>query len=469
MIVHDTLFIDGSWRPSTGQTRIAVTNAATGATIGNIPAATQADVDAAVSAAAAAFDSWSATPLAERTALLRRIADGLEARRAEIAATICDELGMPIKQCRDIQMGMPIALLRTTADAADVFAFESRIGNSTVIREPVGVVACIAPWNYPLHQIVAKVAPALAAGCTVVIKPSEVTPLNAFLFAQVCADAGTPAGVVNLVTGTGPDTGEALVRHRLVDMISFTGSTRAGRRVAELAAQDIKRVALELGGKSASIVLDDANLEQAVKATLAGCFLNSGQTCAATTRLLVPEGSYATVKALAADAIKRWTVGDPTDEATRLGPLVSSIQRERVQQHIDRALADGAELVAGQLPAADGATAVAPMVFGRVGPDSALAQEEVFGPVLAILTYADEDEAVRLANNSRYGLAGAVWSADPGRAERVARKIRTGQVSINGGAFNIAAPFGGYKQSGFGRENGAFGLEEYLETKALQH
>jgi acyl-CoA reductase-like NAD-dependent aldehyde dehydrogenase len=339
------------------------------------------------------------------------------------------------------------------------------------VREPVGVVACITPWNYPLHQIAAKVAPALAAGCTVVLKPSEVAPLNAFILAEVVHAAGLPRGVFNLVTGTGPEVGEALVRHPEVDMVSFTGSTRAGKRVAALGADAVKRVALELGGKSAAIILDDADLAAAVKGTLSACFLNSGQTCSAHTRMLVPESKYAEAARLATEEAARYTVGDPFGDTAKLGPLVSAEQRERVRDYIRKGVAEGAELLCGGPDAPPGLERgyyVQPTVFGRVDPASTIAQEEIFGPVLAIITYRDEEEAVRIANGTPYGLAGGVWSADEARALAVARRLRTGQVDINGGPFNMLAPFGGFKQSGRGRELGRYGLEEFLEYKSLQ-
>jgi betaine-aldehyde dehydrogenase len=348
---------------------------------------------------------------------------------------------------------------------------EERVGNSVVVREPVGVVAGITPWNYPLNQIAAKVAPALAAGCTVVLKPSEVAPLNAFILAEVIDAAGLPKGVFNLVTGTGPVVGEALAQHPEVDMVSFTGSTRAGKRVSELAAQTVKRVALELGGKSASIVLEDADLAAAVKGTVSACFLNSGQTCSAHTRMLVPESKYAEAAKLAAEEARKYTVGDPFAETTRLGPLISAAQRDRVQAYIRKGIEEGAELLCGGPDAPPGLERgyyVQPTVFGRVGPRSTIAQEEIFGPVLAIITYEDEDEAVRIANGTPYGLSGGVWSQDEAHALAVAKRMRTGQVDINGGPFNMQAPFGGYKQSGHGREWGRYGLDEFHELKSLQ-
>jgi len=340
------------------------------------------------------------------------------------------------------------------------------------VREPVGVVAAITPWNYPLNQIALKVAPALAAGCTVVLKPSEIAPFNAFILAEVIDAAGLPKGVFNLVTGYGPTAGEALVNHQQVDMISFTGSTRAGKRISELAAQTVKRVALELGGKSASVVLDDADLASAVKSTVNMCYLNSGQTCTALTRMLVPESKYEEAAKIAAEVARAFTPGDPLSEATRLGPLSSQMQLERVRGYIKKGLAEGAELLTGGADAPEGVPAggyyVKPTVFGRVKPGSTIEQEEIFGPVLSIVTYKDEEEAVRIANGTIYGLAGAVWSKDEQRAQKVARRIRAGQVDVNGGAFNMMAPFGGFKQSGHGREAGVYGLEEFLEYKSLQ-
>jgi betaine-aldehyde dehydrogenase len=379
---------------------------------------------------------------------------------------------MPLKLSGRIQAGLPIANFANYAKLLKDFSFEEKVGNSLVLREPVGVAVAITPWNYPLHQITLKVAPALAAGCTVVLKPSEVAPFNAFILAEVIEAAGLPAGVFNLVTGYGAGVGEALVRHPGVDLISFTGSTRAGKRISELAAQGVKRVALELGGKSASVILDDADLPAAVKGTVNGCYLNSGQTCTALTRMLVPESKYEEAKAIAAEVAKGFTVGDPLLETTKLGPLSSRAQLERVRGYIKKGLAEGAQLVAGgaeppaNVPA--GGYYVQPTVFGKVKNSMAIAQEEIFGPVLSIIPYKDEEDAVRIANDTVYGLAGAVWSKDEARAQRVARRIRAGQVEVNGGAFNMNAPFGGFKQSGHGREAGRYGLEEFLEYKSLQ-
>ena len=472
MLNRDKLFIGGQWvAPAAGES-IEVHNAGNGQIMGRVPAGGEKDADAAVRAARAAFIGWSETPVEKRAEFLEKISGGLKARAEEIAKTIAQEVGMPIKMSTRIQAGLPIANFANYAKLLKEFQFEQKVGNSIVVREPVGVVLAITPWNYPLHQIALKVAPALAAGCTVVLKPSEVAPFNAFILAEVIEAAGLPKGVFNLVTGYGPAVGEALVKHPGVDMISFTGSTRAGKRISELAAQSVKRVALELGGKSASVILDDADLAAAVKGTVNGCYLNSGQTCTALTRMLVPENLHPEAARLAAEAAKSFSVGDPLQETTRLGPLSSQAQLERVRGYIEKGIAEGAQLLAGGAEPPEGAPQggyyVRPTVFGNVKNSMTIAQEEIFGPVLSIIPYKDEEEAVRIANDSVYGLAGAVWSKDDARAQRVARRIRAGQVDVNGGAFNMNAPFGGFKQSGHGREAGVYGLEEFLEYKALQ-
>jgi acyl-CoA reductase-like NAD-dependent aldehyde dehydrogenase len=468
---YDNLFINGQWIPSHGGQFMEVINASTEQAMGRIPLGNAEDVNAAVSAARAAFGEWAATPVARRAEFMDRLFRGLVDRNDEIAQVITGEVGMPLKLSQRIQAGLPAAVMESYAKLVIEYSFEEEVGNSLVMREPVGVVGCITPWNFPLHQIVAKLAPALAAGCTVVLKPSEVAPLNAFMLAEIAEKAELPPGVLNLVSGTGPVVGEALTRHPGVDMISFTGSTRAGKRVAELAAQTVKRVALELGGKSASIILPGADLPAAVKGTVNACFLNSGQTCTALTRLLVPENLYQEVAHLAVETAQSFTVGDPFDSQTRLGPLISEVQRERVRCYIRKGMEEGAELLLGgperpkELPKG---YYVRPTVFGRVKPESTIAQEEIFGPVLSILTYRDEEDAIRIANDSVYGLAGAVWAKDKDHAQRVARRIRAGQIEINGGRFNLLAPFGGFKQSGLGREFGRYGLEEFLELKSLQ-
>jgi aldehyde dehydrogenase (NAD+) len=451
---------------------IEVVNPATEDVIASIPAGTAADVDAAVAAAVAAFPAWSARPVEQRLALVAKIADGLAQRGDRIAATITAEMGSPITFSRRVQAGLPVA---TSAGIVRVFeegySLVEEIGNSLVVREPIGVVGAITPWNYPLHQIVAKVVPALAAGNTVVLKPSEIAPLTANILATVLAEAGVPDGVVNVVHGTGPVVGEAIAAHPDVDMISFTGSTRAGRRVSVLAAETIKRVALELGGKSANVLLDDADFDRAVKVGLANAYVNGGQTCTAWTRMLVPAGRHDEVVALAVATAAKYTVGDPTSEATRIGPMSSAAQLDRVRGYIRTGIAEGATLACGGAEPVDGFDRghyVRPTVFAGVRKDMTIAQEEIFGPVLAILPYTDEDDAVAIANSTIYGLAGAVFSASTDRALAVAGRLRTGQVDINGGGFNPVAPFGGYRQSGNGRELGRFGLEEFTEVKSIQ-
>ncbi len=471
MRVFERHYIAGEWVPSTGEGSFDVVCSSTEEKIGSVPAGSAGDAERAVLAAAQAFPAWSGTPREERTALLLRVAEGLSARHSEIAELIASEVGMPLKLAGPIQVGLPVSNLAATARAAQDLVLEERVENSLVVREPVGVVACITPWNYPLNQVLAKVAPALAVGCTVVLKPSEVAPLSAFVLAEVMHAAGAPAGVFNLVSGDGPTVGEVLAAHPKVDMVSFTGSTRAGRRVAELAAKSIKRLALELGGKSANVILDDADLGQAVKAGVSNCYLNSGQTCSAWTRMLVPRARLAEATELAKAAAEKFTLGNALEGKGRLGPLVSAAQRERVLGYIRRGIEEGATLVTGGAePPADQPRGffVRPTVFSDVRPEMSIAQEEIFGPVLCIIPYDTEEDAIRIANDSIYGLGGGVWSKDAARAERVARRLRTGQVDINGGAFNPVAPFGGYKQNGIGREGGRHGLEEYLETKSLQ-
>jgi len=472
MLVRDQFFIGGQWVAPSAQQAIDVHRAGDGAVMGKVPAGTDKDIELAVAAARAALEGWSATPVEKRAEFLQKISDGLKARADEIARTIAQEVGMPVKLSARIQAGLPIANFANYAKIAREFKFEERVGNSVVVREPVGVVGAITPWNYPLHQIALKVAPALAAGCTVVLKPSEVAPFNAFMLAEVMEAAGLPKGVFNLVTGLGPVVGEALVKHPQVDMISFTGSTRAGKRISEVAAQTVKRVALELGGKSASVILEDADFATAVKGTVNGCYLNSGQTCTALTRMLVPESKYEEAAKIAAEVASGFTLGDPLAETTKLGPLSSAAQLERVRSYIRKGQAEGAEILCGGADAPEGVPAggyyVKPTVFGKVKPGSAIEQEEIFGPVLSIITYKDEEDAIRIANDTPYGLAGAVWSKDEQRAQRIARRIRAGQVDVNGGAFNMNAPFGGFKQSGHGREAGVYGLEEFLEYKSLQ-
>jgi acyl-CoA reductase-like NAD-dependent aldehyde dehydrogenase len=470
-IVRDRLFIGGEWVEPSGSGAFDVIDPATEQPTGRIPAGGPEYFDRPFAAARAAFETWSQADPLERADLVRRVGQVLAARAEEIAVLIAREVGMPISLARQIQAGLPVMDFAGLADVVEDLQFEETVGNSLVVREPVGVVACITPWNYPLHQICAKVAPALAAGCTVVVKPSEVTPLNAFVLAEALEEAGAPAGVFNLVTGDGPGVGEPLVTHDGVDMISFTGSTKVGRRIGELAAASVKRVALELGGKSPNVILDDADIQRAVQQGVMDCYLNSGQTCSALTRMLVPRSRLAEAEAIAGAVAQAIPMGDPLQEGNVLGPLVSEAQRERVRGYIQRGMDEGAKLVTGGVEPPDGLELgyyVRPTVFSEVTPEMTIAQEEIFGPVLSIIPYDDEDEAVEIANDTIYGLAGGVWSSDPERAKRVARRIRTGQVAINGATFNPMAPFGGFKQSGHGRELGRFGLEEFLEIKSLQ-
>jgi len=467
----NAMFVGGQWVPPAGADLLELVNPTTEAVLATVPQGTAADVDAAAAAARVAADGWASTPAADRAELLGRMAETLAGRAEEAARLIATEVGSPLRFAARVQVGVPVTVLRSFAALLPGYAFEERIGNSLVVREPIGVVGAITPWNYPLHQVVVKVAAALAAGCTVVLKPSEIAPLAGYLFAEVAAEAGLPPGVLNLVTGTGTPVGQALAIHPEVDMVSFTGSTRAGRRVSELAAGTIKRVALELGGKSACVVLPDADLGTAVKVGMANCFMNGGQTCTAWTRLLVPAARHDEAVALAVAGAARYQVGDPLADGTRIGPMVSAGQRDRVRGYIERGVSEGATLACGGAEPPDGLDRgyfVRPTVFAGVRPEMTIAQEEIFGPVLSVLPYADEDDAVAIANGTRYGLAGAVWSADQEHAMAVARRLRTGQVDINGGRFNPLAPFGGYKQSGNGRELGRYGLEEFLEVKSFQ-
>lgn len=463
MKAHDGMYIGGRWRPAIGTDTIAVVNPADEQVIGEVPAGTAEDVDAAVRAAREAFPAWAATPPAERAALLGALRDELGRRTEEIAETVTAELGAPPALALAVHASLPVVVAGTYAELAGSYAFEEKLGTSTVLLEPVGVVGAITPWNYPLHQIVAKVAPALAAGCTVVLKPAEDTPLTAQLFAEAVEAAGIPAGVVNLVTGLGPVAGQALAEHEGVDLVSFTGSTAVGSRIGAVAGAAVKRVALELGGKSANVILPGADLARAVNVGIANVMSNSGQTCSAWTRMLVHRDQYDEAVALAEAAVAKYVPGE------RVGPLVNARQQERVRGFIEQGVAEGARLVAGgpDAPLETGYY-VRPTVLADVTPGMTVAQEEIFGPVVCLMRYEDEDDAVAIANGTVYGLAGAVWAADDAEAVAFARRMDTGQVDINGGRFNPLAPFGGYKRSGVGRELGPHGLAEYLQTKSLQ-
>ncbi|MEX7473372.1 aldehyde dehydrogenase family protein [Mycobacterium adipatum] len=461
------IYIDGQWVSPTGTDAIEVINPATERVIGVVPSASDADVDAAVTSARKAFDPNIG--VIERRERLDAVIASMEKRLPDIAETITAEMGAPIRISQSVQTQVPLAVARGFADALASFEFEERIGNSLVTREPYGVVAAITPWNYPLYQVVAKVIPAIAAGCTVVLKPSNEAPLSVFEFIESLHDAGLPPGVVNLVSGPGRVIGERLSEHPDVDFVSFTGSTGVGSRVGELAGKTIKKVALELGGKSANVILDGADLTTAVKVGVGNAFLNGGQTCMAWTRMLVPQSRYAEALDIVEAAVAKYTVGDPTDPSTRLGPSASAGQQQTVLGFIERASGDGARLLTGGAQKVrDVGYYVAPTVFADVDPHSELGQEEVFGPVLAVIPFSDPDEALEIANGTPYGLSGAVWAADDDTAVAFARQVQTGQLDINGGRYNPAAPFGGYKKSGIGRELGRIGFEEFLQTKSLQ-
>ena len=464
------IYIDGEWVDSSDAGRIDVVNPATEEVIAQVAEGSVDDVERAVAAARTAFPAWSSLAPAERAGYLRKVAEGLAARMEELGTLMARDVGTPVELSKAFQIGLPAFNFGFYADIAEAHTGErGEVGNSVIVAEPVGVVACITPWNFPMHQVALKAAAALAAGCTVVVKPSEVAPLGPWALAEVIHEAGLPAGVFNMVSGTGPVVGEALVTHPEVDMISFTGSTRAGKRISELAAGGVKRVALELGGKSANVVLDDADLEAAISDTFASAYLNSGQSCAALTRLLVPRAKLDEAEGIAKRVAESYAPGDPMEATTLLGPLVTKDQLERVRSYIDTGVKEGATLVTGgPEPVNRPGYYVSPTVFSHVAPTMTIAQEEIFGPVLSILAYDTVDEAVEIANGTAYGLAARVWSSDPDAAMAVARRLRAGQVTINDGAFNPAAPFGGYKQSGLGREAGAQGLDEFLEIKAIQ-
>ncbi|HVF05416.1 MAG TPA: aldehyde dehydrogenase family protein [Frankiaceae bacterium] len=471
--MHDRTqhYIDGAWVPSTGTATIDVISPVTEEVIGRVAEGTAEDVDRAVAAARAAFESFSKTSVEERAKYLSRLHEAMVARHDEIAAVIQEDVGVPTKFAQLVQAGLPITVMESYAKLLGEYEFEEKVGNSLVVREPVGVVGAITPWNYPLHQITNKVAPAIAAGCTVVLKPSEVAPLAAFLLAEIVHEVGLPAGVFNLVTGYGPVVGEAIASHPDVAMVSFTGSTAAGRRVTQLAAETVKRVSLELGGKSANVYLDDADFAKVGKLAVALTFQNAGQMCSALTRLVVPRERQAEVVEQLRAAAEAYLPGDPTAPETKLGPVVSERQRDRVRDYIRKGVEEGATLVTGGPEAPDGLDRgyyVRPTVFADVTPEMTIAQEEIFGPVLAVMPYDDEADALRIANSTVYGLSGAVWSGDQERALAFARQMRTGQVDVNGGRFNPVAPFGGFQQSGNGRELGKWGLEEFLEVKSIQ-
>jgi aldehyde dehydrogenase (NAD+) len=463
-------YIDGAWTsPANGKT-MPVVNPATEEVLYEVALGSAADVDNAVKAARLAFESYGMSSREDRIALLERVIGIYKGRIKEIATAISDEMGAPLAMAERAQAGAGLGHLMTTLEVLKTYAFEERLGTAMIVREPVGTAGMITPWNWPLNQIACKVAPALAAGCTMILKPSEYTPSSAVIFTQILHEAGVPKGVFNLINGLGPEVGAAMSAHPGLDMISFTGSTRAGIDVAQRAAPTVKRVTQELGGKSANIVLEDADLQKAVGGGAAHCFNNSGQSCNAPTRMLVPFSRMDEAAAIAKSIADKTFAGDPKAAETTIGPVVNRTQWEKIQALIEKGIQEGATLVAGGPGRPAGLNKgyyVRPTVFANVTNSMTIGREEIFGPVLSILGYHDEDDAVQIANDTPYGLAGYVSSGDIARARRVSRRIRAGNVNLNGAMNDRTAPFGGYKQSGNGREWGRFGLEEYLEVKAV--
>ncbi|WP_422403362.1 aldehyde dehydrogenase family protein [Pseudomonas sp. GZD-209] len=467
---YSRLFIDGRWQQPLGQGMAEVIDPASEAVAGKVPLGNEADVERAVQAARRAFADWSRTPSSVRAGYIRALVEQLKARADEMAAVITSELGMPVQWCLPVQVDGPIVGLEQYIELAGLMDDVREVGNSLVYREAVGVCAFINPWNYPLHQLIGKLAPALAAGCTVVVKPSQETPLHAFVLAEMIEAIGLPAGVFNLVSGPGSKVGEALARHPLVDMVSFTGSTGAGVRVSQAAAPSVKRVCLELGGKSPLLIGADADLDAAVRYGVQDVMINSGQTCTALTRMLLPASRYAEALDIAVDEVRGLVMGDPQDPRSFLGPMCSAGQRRTVQEYIRVGQEEGARLLCGGGTAPGFARGfyLPPTLFADVDNRMRIAQEEIFGPVLCLIPYADEAEAIALANDSPFGLSSAVWAGSRDKALQLARQLRAGQCFVNGGAFNYQAPFGGYKQSGNGREWGEEGLAEFVEVKAIQ-
>ena len=471
MKTYNQFYINGEWvDPVEGVNSYEVINPSNEEVIAKIALGSSADVDKAVSAAQEAFNSFSVTSVEDRLALLQKIVEVYQSRYDEIAETISNEMGAPLSLSKAAQAATGLGHFSQAIEILQNFEWEETKGKTLIRKEPIGVVGMITPWNWPINQISCKVAPALAAGCTMVLKPTEIAPLNAILFSEVLHEAGVPKGVFNMVNGDGPTVGEAMSSHAGIDMMSFTGSTRAGISVAKGAADSVKRVSQELGGKSANIILDDADFEAAVTGGASHCFLNSGQSCNAPTRMLVPESRHDEAKEIARKAAESTKVGDPFGEDTAIGPVVSEVQFNKIQGLIEKGIEEGAELVTGGPGKPDGLNAgyyVRPTVFAKVNNNMTIAREEIFGPVLSILPYKDEEEAVTIANDTDYGLYGYVSSGDTERAKKIANRIRAGSVSINGAQADFTAPFGGYKQSGNGREWGPFGFEEFLETKAV--
>ncbi len=470
MTSYDQHYYDGAWQTSGSTDTVAVISSATEAEVARVPRGTADDVDKAVTAARRGFEAWSRVPVEERAQWLEKLAAAMKTRVPQLAEAIAHEVGTSLGYATKVQVEFPIMMIGMNAKFIREAKLEEELGNSLIIKEPIGVVGCITPWNYPLHQIVCKIAPALAAGCTVVLKPAEMAPVSAFMLAEAAHEIGLPAGVLNIVAGSGRVVGEAIVAHPDVDMVSFTGSLQAGRRIAAVAGDGIKKVCLELGGKSAFVVLDDAPFDKAIAAGVNNCMQNSGQTCSAWTRMLVPRARHDEAVELAKAQLAKLTLGDPFDKNTRLGPLASAGQRDSVLGFIEQGKKEGATLVAGGGRPAEPAKGfyVEPTIFANVDNKMAIAQEEIFGPVLVIIPYDTEADALAMANDSPYGLAGGVWAGTPERALGVAKQLRTGQVDINGGRFNVLAPFGGYKKSGIGREIGPLALEEFFQLKSIQ-
>ena len=471
MKIYKQFYINGNWvNPVKKIDSFDVLNPANEKVIGQVSLGTPHDIDSAVISARNAFNFFSQTSVEDRLTLLERIIEVYESRYDEVAETISLEMGAPISLSKNAQAKSGLTHFRQSIEVLHNFRWEERSGSTLIRKEPVGVVGMITPWNWPINQISCKVAPALAAGCTMILKPTEIAPLNAMLFAEIMHEANVPAGVFNLVNGDGPTVGEAMSSHPDIDMISFTGSTRAGIAVAKGAADTVKRVAQELGGKSPNIILEDSDFESAIKRSTEHCFNNSGQSCNAPTRMLVPENKHNEAKEIAKQTAELTKVGDPFDDNTTIGPVVSAVQYNKVQDLIKKGIEEGAELVVGGLGKPEGLTTgyyVKPTVFAGVSNDMAIAREEIFGPVLSILPYKNEEEAIEIANDTDYGLYGYVFSNNAERAKLVANRIRAGSVSINGAGADPSTPFGGYKQSGNGRERGPFGFDEFLEVKAV--
>ena len=470
MIAYDKHYYDGAWQPSTGSETIPVISSATEAEIARVPRGTAADVDRAVTAARRGFESWSRLSVDDRAQWLEKLAAAMKTRAPQLAEAISHEVGTALGYATKVQVEFPIMMIGMNAKFIREAKLQEELGNSLIIKEPVGVVGCITPWNYPLHQIVCKIAPAFAAGCTVVLKPAELAPLSAFFLAEAAHEIGLPKGVFNVVSGSGRVVGEAIVAHPGIDMISFTGSLQAGRRIASVAGDGIKKVTLELGGKSAFVVLDDAPFDRAIPAGVNNCMQNSGQTCSAWTRMIVPRRRHDEAVEMAKAQLAKLTLGDPFDKNTRLGPLASAGQRDTVLDYIEKGKKEGAAVAAGGGRPSQFARGfyVEPTIFANVDNTMTIAQEEIFGPVLSIIPYDTEDQAVAIANDSQYGLAGGVWAGTQERALEVAKQLKTGQVDINGGRFNALAPFGGYKKSGIGREIGPLAIDEFFQLKSIQ-